>query len=346
MKRRLSNSPGVCRRKRLSPQNLFYKKCKINFALLVFALAAIIFPLRAQSPLIEVAAAVDKSVITIGDRVTYTLKIDRKKGLKVHDPGKGTNLGMFEIKEYVIHDSVTTGERVTQQFDYVISVYDTGRFVIPPFPVAFLPTDTSSKYQIITSQPLEIYVKSLVNDPNAEIHDIRPPLGIPVNYLRLALMIGSLLLGLAVLGFAYWMYRRSKQGQPVFRKEPPRPAHEIALAELQKLLQSGLLAAGEYKLFYSELSNIARRYMERRFFINAMEETTSEILDSLKNASLSPDQIELAREMLTACDLVKFAKYVPGSAETESAVELVREFIERTRPVFEPAGEVQVEASK
>lgn len=313
--------------------------------LLGFALAAIVFPLYAQAPLIEVAAAVDKSVITIGDRVTYTLKIDRKKGLKVHDPGKGTNLGMFEIKEYVIHDSLTAGERIIQQFDYVISVYDTGRFVIPPFPVAFLPTDTSSKYQIITSQPLEIYVKSVVNDPTAEIRDIRPPLGIPPDYLRLALMIGSFLLGLAALVFAYWMYRRSKRGQPVFRKEPPRPAHEIALTELQKLLQSGLLAAGEYKMFYSELSDIARRYMERRFFINAMEETTSEILNSLNDASLSPDQVKLAREMLTACDLVKFAKYVPGNAETEAAVELVRQFIERTRPVFEPA-EVEVHSAR
>lgn len=309
------------------------------------ALAAIVFPLYAQSPLIEVAAAVDKSVITIGDRVTYTLKIDRKKGLKVNDPGKGTNLGMFEIKEYMIHDSVAAGERVIQQFDYVISVYDTGRFVIPPFPLAFLPTDTSTKYQIITSQPLEIYVKSVVNDPNADIHDVRPPLGIPPDYLRLALMIGSLLLGLAALGFAYWMYRRSKQGQPVFRKEPPRPAHEVALAELQKLLQSGLLAAGEYKLFYSELSDIARRYIERRFFINAMEETTTEILASLNGVSLSPGQVELAREMLNACDLVKFAKYVPGNAETEAAVSLVWEFIERTRPVFEPAGE-EVQSEK
>jgi len=333
-------------RKEWLAQNLFYKMCKMNFALLLFALAAMVYPLRAQAPLIEVAAAVDKSVITIGDRVTYTLKITHKRGLEVNDPGKGSNLGMFEIKEYVIHDSVIVGERVIQQFDYVISVYDTGRFVIPPFPVAFLPTDTSSKYQIITSQPLEIYVESVVNDPNAAIHDIRPPLGIPADYLRLALMIGSLLLGLAALGFAYWMYRRSKQGQPVFRREPPRPAHEIALAELQKLLQSGLLAAGEYKLFYSELSDIARRYMERRFYVNAMEETTTEILASLNGASLAPGQLELARELLTACDLVKFAKYVPGSAETESAVQLVREFIERTRPVFEPAGEMQIEASK
>lgn len=291
--------------------------------------------LRAQSPLIEVKASVDKSVITIGDRVTYTLKIDRAKGLRVHDPGKGTNLGMFEIKNYTIHDSVEVNNRVIQQFDYVISVYDTGTFVIPPFPVAFLPSDTSQKFQFITSEPLTIQVESVVNDENAEIHDIRPPLGIPVNYWRMALMIGSLVLGLAALATAYWLYRKRRQGQPIFRKELLRPAHEIALEDLRKLLASNLLQEGEYKIFYSELSDIVRRYLERRFFIKAMEETTTELLTSLTEEQFPQEQIGLVQEILSACDLVKFAKYAPPDSETESTVQLIRDFIDRTKMEFE-----------
>lgn len=291
--------------------------------------------LRAQSPLIEVEASVDKSVITIGDRVTYTLKIDRAKGLRVHDPGKGTNLGMFEIKDYTIHDSVEVNNRVIQQFDYVISVYDTGTFVIPPFPVAFQPSDTSQKFQFITSEPLTIQVESVVNDENAEIHDIRPPLGIPVNYWRMILMIGSLVLGLALLATAYWLYRKRKQGQPIFRKELLRPAHEIALEDLQKFLESNLLQDGEYKIFYSGLSDIVRRYIERRFFIKAMEETTTELLTSLTEEQFPNEQIGLVQEILSACDLVKFAKYAPANSETESTVQLIRNFIERTKMEFE-----------
>lgn len=291
--------------------------------------------LRAQSPLIEVEASVNKSVITIGDRITYTLKIDREKGLRVHDPGKGTNLGMFEIKDYTIHDSVEVNNRVIQQFDYVISVYDTGTFVIPPFPVAFLPSDTSRKFQFITSEPLTIRVESVVNDENAEIHDIRPPLGIPVDYWRMALMIGSLVLGLAALATAYWLYRKRKQGQPIFRKEVLRPAHQIALENLQKLLASNLLREGEYKVFYFALSDIVRRYIERRFFIKAMEETTTELLGSLTEEQFPQEQIGLVREILSACDLVKFAKYAPPDSETESTVQLIRDFIERTKMEFE-----------
>lgn len=303
-----------------------------------------IFPLlRAQSPLIEVEASVDKSVITIGDRVTYTLKIDRAKGLRVHDPGKGTNLGMFEIKDYTIHDSVEANNRVIQQFDYVISVYDTGTFVIPPFPVAFQTSDTSQNYQFITSEPLTIRVESVVNDENAELHDIRPPFGIPENYWRMILMIGSLVLGIALLATAYWLYRKRKEGQPIFRKELLRPAHEIALEDLQKLLASNLLQEGQYKTFYSELSDIVRRYIERRFFIKAMEETTTELLASLTEEEFPREQIGLVQEILSACDLVKFAKYAPANSETESTVQLTRDFIDRTKMEFEA---VEREAGK
>jgi hypothetical protein len=242
---------------------------------------------------------------------------------------------MFEIKDYVIHDSVTVNNRVVQQFDYVISVYDTGKFVIPPYPIAFLPTDTSTRYQFITSEPLEIYVESVVNDENAQLHDIRPPFGIPANYWRLGLMIGSLVLGIAALAIAYWLYRKRKKGQPIFRKEILRPAHEIALEDLQKLLASDLLQNGHYKVFYSELSDIMRRYIERRFFIPALEETTTELLASLQEEQIASENVELVRDILNPCDLVKFAKYAPLDSETESTVQLVRNFIECTKMEFE-----------
>lgn len=326
-------------------RNSTKKTIKIFPGLLLAALLCNL--LLAQSPLIEVEASVGKSVITIGDRLTYTLKISREKGMRIREPGKGTNLGMFEIKDYVVHDSVTIKNRIVQQFDYVISVYDTGKFVIPPYPIAFLPSDTSTQYQFITSEPLEIYVESVVNDENAQLRDIRPPFGIPVNYWRMVLMIGSLVLGIVALAIAYWLYRRRKQDQSVLHKEILYPAHEIALEDLHKLLATGLLQNFQYKLFYSELSDIVRRYIERRFFVQAMEETTTELLASLKEEQIASGNVNMVREILNPCDLVKFAKYVPVDSETESTVQLVRDFIERTKIEFEAVeSSAETEAEK
>ena len=107
---------------------------------------------RATNELIRVKAEVDKSVITIGDRITYSLTIEHAPSLKIEQPGPGANLGQFEIKDYTIHEVIEKDELISQAFDYQISVFDTGRFVIPPFPVAFAESDSSREYEIIQSE--------------------------------------------------------------------------------------------------------------------------------------------------------------------------------------------------
>lgn len=303
---------------------LFY----IFLILILFALAA------AQSSLIEVTAEVDKSVITIGDRITYTLKINRDKNLKIEQPGPAANLGMFEIKDYEIHDPVEKDGNIVEQYDYTISVFDTGKFVIPPFPVAFFPSDTSKKYQIIKSEPIEITVESLLSAENNEIKDIKPPLLIPMNYARIILIGGCILVLASVIFFLFYYYKKKKQGKPLFRKEVIRPAHEIAFEELEKLLGTSYLEEKKYKQFFSQLSDILKHYLENRFFITAMEETTTELLESLQEIDLKDGAFEKAKEVLDLSDLIKFAKYEPQTEEIEKTIELTKEFIHITQLEF------------
>ena len=81
---------------------------------------------------IEVESSVDTAVITIGDRINYSITIKRDKNLNVVRPGAGVNLGMFEIKSYNFPDPVEEDGVVTEQFDFEIAVFDTGKFIIPP----------------------------------------------------------------------------------------------------------------------------------------------------------------------------------------------------------------------
>lgn len=291
---------------------------------------------RAQSnSLVEVKASVDKNVITIGDRVQYTLTISHDKALRIEQPGPGANLGMFEIKDYSISEPVNQGNQVVETFQYTIAVFDTGHFVIPPFPVAFFPSDTSRQYQIIKSEPIDITVKSVLTGENAELKDIKPPTPLPVDYwpyIRIALFV--LVLGL-LAGAAYRVYRRRKKGAPLFRKQVIRPAHEIALEQLQALRAGSLLEQGHVKTFYSELSEILKRYLENRFFISALEETTTELLDSLAELEIPGEAVAKIQYVLQLSDLVKFAKYHPDANEHQRALREAEEFIMDTRLEFE-----------
>lgn len=316
-----------------------FNKCRSIYSSLIYIFVLLIGAVYlsfAQSSLIEVSAAVDQSVITIGDRITYTLIIKHDKNLKIEQPGPAANLGMFEIKDYEFHEPTEQEGIIVEQYDYTISVYDTGKFVIPPFPVAFFASDTSHDYQIIKSEPIDITVKSLLQAEDTDIKDIKPPLLIPANYLRLILVGGGILLLIAIVIFAIYYYRKRKKGEPLFRKEVIRPAHEIAFEELELLLRKSYINDGKFKQFFIELSDILRHYLENRFYITAMEETTTEVLESIKEIELPDDSFEKAKEVLDLSDLVKFAKYEPQQQEIDRAVELSREFISLTRLEFEP----------
>lgn len=290
--------------------------------------------LQAQQSLIEVTASVDKSVITVGDLINYTLTIDRKKTLNIREPQPGEKIGAFEIKEYQKLPPKEQGERIVEQFEFTITTYDTGTYMIPPYPVGYLPSDTSTNYEIITAEPLEITVESVLESGDAELQDIRPPMGFPgPNWL--AWTLGGVLLLLIAGAIYLWLRKKKSGGKPIFRKEVIRPAHEIAQEELQQLLDSDLLSRGKYKHFYSILSDILRRYIEGRFFIRALEETTSELHQSLINVDVPESQAALALRVLSDCDMVKFAKHIPQKTETAETVRLVREFIELTHIEFE-----------
>ncbi|MGW8178386.1 MAG: hypothetical protein ACWGQW_06420, partial [bacterium] len=128
-----------------------------------------------------------------------------------------------------------------------------------------------------------------------------------------------------------WRKRR-KAAQQDFESVPKLPPHIEALRELKGLANSGLLDQGEIVRFHVEVSEITRRYFARRFEIDALEMTSEELLASLpREVSLT-----LPRNLLSQCDLVKFAKFKPTRSECEDVLDLAFEIVETTKPRLEP----------
>ena len=218
-----------------------------NVFLILFLISAALY---AQQPLIEVSSAVDTSVITIGDRIKYTIALDYIENMRVEKPGAGANLGMFEIKDYKIHDPQKKDGRIFQKFEYTISVFDTGKYTIPAFPVAYFPKDSLSDYKIIEASEIPIYVKSVLSDEDSEMRDIKSPMDIPYDYWHLALFItiGLLLVLITFLVHRFYKIKKEK-GYLIRPPAPPRPAHEVAFERLHKLLEQNYLENGKIKLF-------------------------------------------------------------------------------------------------
>jgi hypothetical protein len=311
---------------------------------IIILLTTISWGVSQENSLIEVHSEVDTSTITIGDLINYSILIDRAKGLEIAKPGEGLNLGQFEIKDYKFHEPVEKDGRILERYDYTISVYDTGKFTIPPFPVAYFP-DTTKAYKIIDAPAIDIYVNSVLTGEGAkELKDIKSPLEIPFNYVFwISIGISVILLGV-IIYLAYLLYKRKKEKGYLFSPPPPpAPAHEVALKGLEELFQSDLLASKNYKEFYSRLSDIMRIYLEGRYFFPALEEITSEIMRDAEKTIEEPGLISDLKNILELSDLVKFAKYIPLENETEDAKNQALNFVNMTKIIYEPEEEKSAE---
>lgn len=285
---------------------------------------------------VSIDSKVDRSTCRIGDLVTYTVTISHTPDITLTKPGLGENLGAFEIRDYKVHDQREEDGRIVEQVDYIISTFETGEFEIPALTFYYSTTGDSTQNELKT-QELQITVESLKPSEEGDIKDVKIPLELPPNYagyIRWGIIAGVALLVFAV-AFYYWRKRRAGAGLQEEAAGPSRPAHEIALSELQELVDSDLLEAGQVKTFYVRLSEIIRQYLEGRYFIVALEMTTYEVALKLRQTEIDEKDADDIRSLLENCDLVKFAKHIPDSEDTKADVENAFAIIERTKLVYD-----------
>lgn len=285
---------------------------------------------------ISIDSRVDKSKITIGDLITYTVEVTRSPEIKLKSPELAANLGAFEIRDYSVQEPKSEGGQIVDRVDYVISTFDVGEFEIPPLVYYyFFPGDTT-RHELKTEE-IRVVVESLKPSESGDIRDIKSPLALPKDYRKLIIWSSLAVALLVLLAISIYVWRRHKAGKGILptKVEPPRPAHEIALEALEALQAGSLLADGEIKEYYVRMSDIIRRYIEGRYFIVALELTTFELIKDLRTADVDPQHVDLFQNFLDFCDLVKFAKLIPTASEHESILQQAFTVVENTKLVYD-----------
>jgi len=310
----------------------------IFYIVLICAVA----PLVAQDEIL-VESKVDSNRIFIGDVITYTVTVDHDTSLNVQLPQLAENLGMFEIRDFMPHEPIEENGRITVRTDYEISTFTVGEYTIPELEIGYK-QKSDSVYNFIKTEPITIFVESLNPDEAGDIRDIKMPKTPPRDWkaiIRLALLIALALAGLVFL-FVY--LKRRKDGRGVFEKapEPPRPPHEIALEKLNSLVLTDLVTTGQVKQYISELSDIIREYIGGRFYVDALEMTTDQLLFELDKACVEQDCVSRLHTFLPPCDMVKFAKYIPPENEIEDLTHQAFDFVETTKLVYTEPQEAEV----
>ena len=244
-----------------------------------------------------------------------------------------TMLGDIDIvKRDKIHTKTLDYNREEISQTVTLQPFEPGNYDLPPIKY-FVNGDT------IMSNQEHLVVDSIKVDVKGEIKDYKPIVGVPfklIDYIPniIANYWWAWLLGLALLAFLIFAYFKwYKKGINPFKPEKKRlPPYEEAILALNNLKNRQLWQNGQHKEYYSCLTDILRVYIERRFGINAVEMTSSEIMEQIKHNEEALQVKDQLSEVLEIADFVKFAKMQTLADDNEVAFQRTLNFVEQTKP--------------
>lgn len=297
------------------------------FRLIVISLLFLCIEVFAQN--IKVVAATDTTDYLVGDYIQFTIKAEYDSGIRISPPNLTDKIAPLEVIKVL---PVSFGDdKKTQQFNYIISGYDSARVVIPPIPITYF-TGNNSQPQTINTNEVEIFIHTLEVNPQEDIKDVKQPIRISIDWVFWLIILLIFLLLALLSYFLYKKFKKPDEEVREIRRVPSLPIHRIALKALDELSSKKLWQQGKVKEYHSELTGIIRKYFEDRYNFNSLEMTTGETMEVINRVMDNQKMIDTTNKFLNNADMVKFAKFVPLATVNEDMMEQAYDIVQKTKP--------------
>lgn len=283
-------------------------------------------------------ARVDSMVLLIGQQRELTLDVTCGASQKLQMPDYRPQQPLaedVEIVELLGTDTtfIDDGKRMQVLQRYAITAWDSTIVLLPPFEVKV----DGKPYQ---SKQLALKVFTVDVD-TVHVDQFFPPKDIQRNpfswddWKPVFWFVGiNQLLALVLL----WLYSHWRQNKPliqIIRRKRKLPAHQVAMNEIERIKSERKWAEEDSKEYYTQLTDTLRNYIRERYGFNAMEMTSSEIIERLMQEQDETALAEL-RQLFQTADLVKFAKYTTMINENDANLVSAIDFINQTKIEIDP----------
>ena len=281
---------------------------------------------------VTVNARLDAVDITVGDQIKMLIEARNSGNSRLQWAVIPDTFNQLEIVERGKIDTSKDGNTTIYKQRLLVTGFDSGLFKVPPFQFAVVPP-SGAAYMVHTDSFL-VSVTTVPVDTSKAFRGIKNIMTVKRDWKEyLPWILGGLLI-VAVLTFILVRLAKRKPAPVVAPPVPTETLQQKTLRLLDELDAKKLWQQGKVKLYYSDLTDILRGYIEQRFKTPALELTTDELLSkSHSHKEMNKYYDELAQILHTA-DLAKFAKAEPLPYEHTQALEQTRQFVIATKPVI------------
>ncbi len=309
---------------------------------LLLIIAALLPASHTYAQKVSVKAKLDSVQLLMGNMTLLHLEVvqnqDATGGFEIFKGARPDGIvgvcgDSVELRTAFKRDTLDLGSRRIQiNYQVPVQAFDSGFYRLPEF-IYVSGTDTARSNRVsLKVVPVNVSENDAISDyagvaepEGKSIFDALPDPLIELWWLWLLIII------LAALTLYGWQVYK-KRGSILPKKPEPTP-YEAAMKALNDLKARQLWEKGMEREYFTQLTDILRVYLEKRFGINAMEMTTHQIISTLADNPEVKEKRGYMRDILDIADFVKFARVRPMPADNISSFENAVRFVEETRPV-------------
>ena len=254
----------------------------MNRNIILIALLCLLSIGRTVAQSVTVEAKIDSLQILIGEQAKVQLQVAMDAKQRAVFPAyTDTLVRGVEIIETAKPDTQFLNDRqrmlITQE--YIVTSFDSALYYLPPMPVTVDGKEYRSK-----ALALKVYSMPVDTLHPDQFFGQKTVMKAPFAWEDWYGLIGCSFLALPLLGLLIYLIIRIRDNKPIIRKikvEPKLPPHQAAMKEIERIKNEKVWQKGQPKAYYTELTDTLRTYIKDRFGFNALEMTSSEIIDKL-----------------------------------------------------------------